>query len=135
MFRSESNARTAKRKTDRCTTRTSSEVEAVRKGFVDRLATHRKRRMEARVGIEPTNRGFADLCLTTWLPRQMPLLIINYAKTKSPRGRGARQNWSGRRELNPRLRPWQGRTLPLSYSRSNLVSINYRVPMGQTRSS
>src|ERR1044071_7754709 len=26
--------------------------------------------------------------------------------------------WSGRRELNPRLRPWQGRTLPLSYSRS-----------------
>ncbi len=26
--------------------------------------------------------------------------------------------WSGRRDLNPRLRPWQGRTLPLSYSRS-----------------
>ena len=26
--------------------------------------------------------------------------------------------WSGKRDLNPRLRPWQGRTLPLSYSRS-----------------
>ena len=26
--------------------------------------------------------------------------------------------WSGRRELNPRLQPWQGCTLPLSYSRS-----------------
>ena len=26
--------------------------------------------------------------------------------------------WSGRRDLNSRLRPWQGRTLPLSYSRS-----------------
>src|SRR5262245_22065082 len=25
--------------------------------------------------------------------------------------------WSGKRDSNPRLRPWQGRTLPLSYSR------------------
>src|SRR5580658_9007025 len=32
--------------------------------------------------------------------------------------------WSGRRDLNPRLRPWQGRTLPLSYSRSAIVIIN-----------
>ena len=26
-------------------------------------------------------------------------------------------SWSGKRDSNPRLRPWQGRTLPLSYSR------------------
>jgi CheY-like chemotaxis protein len=32
--------------------------------------------------------------------------------------------WSGRRDLNPRLRPWQGRTLPLSYSRSAASIIN-----------
>ncbi len=28
------------------------------------------------------------------------------------------EDWSGKRDSNPRLRPWQGRTLPLSYSRS-----------------
>jgi hypothetical protein len=28
------------------------------------------KKLEARVGIEPTNKGFADLGLTTWLPRQ-----------------------------------------------------------------
>jgi hypothetical protein len=27
------------------------------------------------------------------------------------------KKWSGKRDSNPRLRPWQGRTLPLIYSR------------------
>ena len=53
--------------------------------------------MEAAIGFEPMYSGFADRCLTTWLCRQ--------------------KKWSGKRDLNPRLRPWQGRTLPLSYSR------------------
>ena len=29
----------------------------------------------------------------------------------------SKKKWSGKRDSNPRLRPWQGRTLPLSYSR------------------
>ncbi len=51
--------------------------------------------LEAASGFEPENNGFADRRLTTWLCR----------------------HWSGKRDLNPRLQPWQGCTLPLSYSR------------------
>src|SRR5512139_1696318 len=37
----------------------------------------------------------------------------------TPRRAGSEEgSWSGKRDSNPRLRPWQGRTLPLSYSRS-----------------
>jgi hypothetical protein len=32
-----------------------------------------KKNLEARVGIEPTYKGFADLSLTTWVPR--PALV------------------------------------------------------------
>ena len=31
--------------------------------------------MEAWVGIEPTNKGFADLRLTTWLPGQEVIFV------------------------------------------------------------
>jgi hypothetical protein len=34
-----------------------------------RCKVNRSCRLEAAVGIEPTNKGFADLCLTTWLRR------------------------------------------------------------------
>src|SRR5205823_13924679 len=31
----------------------------------------RKALMEARVGMEPTHKAFAEPCLTTWLPRRL----------------------------------------------------------------
>src|SRR5689334_17806277 len=40
------------------------------------------------------------------------------------------EGWSGKRDSNPRLRPWQGRTLPLSYSRSLRTSNSIRCPTG-----
>ncbi len=55
--------------------------------------------LEAATGFEPVNNGFADRRLTTWLCRP----------------------WSGKRDLNPRLQPWQGCTLPLSYSRVSSI--------------
>ncbi len=33
-------------------------------------------KVEARVGIEPTHKGFADLSLTTWVPR--PGIELDY---------------------------------------------------------
>ena len=52
--------------------------------------------VEAPSRFELEHRGFADLCLTAWLWRQV---------------------WSGRRDSNSRHPPWQGGTLPLSYYR------------------
>jgi hypothetical protein len=53
-------------------------------------------------------------------------------QTQSPRTGRGREFWSGRRGSNPRLRPWQGRTLPLSYSRASLI-ITKRNIKRQTR--
>jgi hypothetical protein len=64
---------------------------------------------EAAVGIEPTYKGFADLCLTAWLRRPFCCFTVKL-------------EWSGKRDSNPRPQPWQGCTLPLSYSRPNDTS-------------
>jgi hypothetical protein len=50
-------------------------------------------RKEAPVGIEPTNRGFADLCLTTWLRRRKKRKVATHYEFGKSCGafRGARE--------------------------------------------
>jgi hypothetical protein len=50
----------------------------------------------------------------------------------SPRHSKFKENWSGRRDSNPRPQPWQGCALPLSYTRSRGESRKQRV-YGRTR--
>src|SRR5450755_2483328 len=100
------------------------------------LAGKALKRLEARVGIEPTHKGFADLSLTTWVPRLASITlafadgivqITLSCTTESPATNVeicGGKSWSGRRGSNPRHRPWQGRALPLSYSR--LTEFHYK---------
>jgi hypothetical protein len=98
--------------------------------------------LEAAIGIEPMNKGFADLCLTTWLRRHSARIKDEGGRIKCAKGQKIKvkrqkscrspstlwpsllvlsfrphQDWSGRRDLNSRPSPWQGDALPLSYSR------------------
>ncbi len=63
--------------------------------------------LEAPPGFEPGNRGFADLCLTTWPWRHITKDAFFSVFCV----------WSGRRDSNSRRSPWQGDALPLSHSR------------------
>ena len=55
--------------------RTATWVEQTCRAFRDRVSLQQPCQaaivLEARVRIELTNKGFADLCLTTWLPRRI----------------------------------------------------------------
>ena len=92
--------------------------------------------LEARAGIEPAHKGFADLSLTTWVPR----LGLNLGPESSHSAlhlvdfcRGGAE-WSGRRDLNSRPSPWQGDALPLSYSRLRRFEYTGLPKGGQTAS-
>jgi hypothetical protein len=83
-----------------------------------------KKKLEARVGIEPTHKGFADLSLTTWVPR------LEDGDAKNPRA------WRGRQilERETGFEPATS-TLARSHSTTELLplavcdyseSLNYR---------
>ncbi len=91
---------------------------------------NQRERMEAPPGFEPG----MEVLQTSALP-----LGDGAARTRADRrhdlpGRAGRcggthqgrVKWSGKRDSNPRLRPWQGRTLPLSYSRTPQTTNNKR---------
>jgi hypothetical protein len=44
--------------------------------FLTKELADEKAGLEARVGIEPTYKGFADLSLTTWVPRQTEVRCV-----------------------------------------------------------
>ncbi len=112
--------------------------------------------MEATPGFEPGIRALQAPALATW-PRRLrekdlsgpvvggqclpsrPVRYSNTSENESPAiGRADFQMyWSGRRELNPRRQPWQGCTLPLSYSRSHppMGSVNLAIAVDRVNSS
>jgi hypothetical protein len=62
-----------------------------------------------------------------------PSDYVSVPGEKSPTGEGEaifKNVWSGRRGSNPRHRPWQGRALPLSYSRSTSLIITKQALRG-----
>ena len=71
---------------------------------------------EAPIRFELMHKSFADFSLTTWVRRQnkkakIKINLLDFTFAFS----------SGKRGSNPRHQPWQGRALPLSYSRKTFL--------------
>ena len=90
--------------------------------------------LEAAPRFELGDKGFADLCLTTWLCRHFckHLCTDQYVWVNfNPPSRDIYIHkimnykfWSGKRDSNSRPSPWQGDALPLSYFR--IFNINFK---------
>ena len=90
------------------------------RGRQRRLSPRQRRgKLEAPPGFEPG----MEVLQTSALP------LGDGAVRTAARAAPEDRRWSGKRDSNPRLRPWQGRTLPLSYSRSPRT-LPLKVPQG-----
>ena len=61
-----------------------------------------KNKIKAWTGLEPVNNGFADRCLTTWLPRH-----IDITRHRIPRHQNRNPSKNKRRIIKLLLRPSQ----------------------------
>src|SRR5262245_8288468 len=59
--------------------------------------------------------GTRSLAVSAYALRHNSLLLPCRAESSRFGAARVSEGWSGKRDSNPRLRPWQGRTLPLSY--------------------
>jgi integrase len=134
----------AVRRLDECHGHSLGIARAVGDDLAVRLSGFAEEKLEAPPGFEPgmevlqtsalplgdgAPRRAMDECIARpWSPparglptgcppprqRRFGAALRRSAPSNSARG----GEWSGKRDSNPRLRPWQGRTLPLSYSRA-----------------
>lgn len=58
-----------------------------------------------------------DTYIYTIFYRPMQVFLRRFRITKKATIKVTFSNWSGQWDLDPRHRPWQGRALPLSYTR------------------
>ncbi len=66
--------------------------------------------------------GYSLLALTSITSLKSPRVIaMRLLETRKPPDAAAKslKEWSGRWDSNPRLQPWQGCALPLSYARES----------------